>query len=122
MKTTETIETPIKFLHYVLSLPMDGMGAKLDKKARETCGLPLVATIALIGLSRFTGPTRLGEVNKVTNHNLTPATIDGLVRRELVRVVNGTGLRAWQITPAGVTAAAKIEADLKALITKLTRK
>ena len=119
--TTETIDTPIKFLHYVLSLPMDGMGAKLDKMARDACGLQLVATIALIGLSRFTGPTRLGEVNKLANHNLTPATIDGLVRRELVKQINGTGLRAWQITPKGVAAAAKIEADLKTLITKLTK-
>lgn len=119
--TTETIDTPIKFLAYVQRLPLEGLGAKLDKLARDTCGLPIVATIALIGLSRYTGAVQLCDVRKATDYQLSPSTMDGLVRRELVKVVNGTGLRAWQITPKGVAAAAKIENDLKKLTRKLTK-
>jgi len=121
MNTIETIDTPLKFLKYIRTLPCDEFGTKLETKTRKTCGLPIVATIALIGLSRYTGPVKLCDVRKATEYQLSPSTMDGLVGRGLARVIRGTDLRKWVITPEGVRVAANCEYDLKLLITKLTR-
>ena len=114
--------TPIDFLKYVRSLPMDATGEKIDRKTREVCGMPVVATIGLIGISGFTKEVQLCEVRKVTQYHLSPSTMDGLVAKNLVRVIPSDGLRKWKVTSLGVEESKRITADLSAFIKQIITK
>jgi hypothetical protein len=119
--TATPIITPLEFLKYIRTLPCDELGTKLEIRTRKTTDLPIVATIALLGQARYTGPVKLCEVRKSTGYQISPSTMDGLVGRGLARAIKFPGFRKWVITPEGVAAAGEIESRLRTLIAKLTK-
>jgi hypothetical protein len=113
--------TPITWIQYVHSLPLDDYGAKLDRRTRKACqGQANVASICLLGLAAFSAPATLAEVKKVVAYNITPTSFDRLVLNGLVNLVPGAN-RTWQLNRIGRQIATKIQADLDALIKKLTQ-
>lgn len=120
MTTTPTM-TPIDWLKYVHRLPLDDYGRKLDQRTRRAChGRANVATICLLGLATFNRPATLAEIKQVVSYDLSPASFDGLVNAGLANQVPGK-FRSWMLNRIGRQTTAKIQADLEALIAKLTK-
>jgi hypothetical protein len=114
--------TPLDWIKYVHRLPQDEIGEKLERRTRKACCNQFnVASICLLGLAQFSKPTTLADVKKVVDYQITPASFDRLVKNGLADLVRGD-FRTWKLNAKGLEVANEIEANLKELIKKMTKK